>query len=237
MTTTTAAIVLAGGSGTRVAAEVNKVYLPIRDRDMLEYSLEAVSASPHVTTIVVVVREGDEDRAKRLVAGLDKPTRIVAGGRSRHRSEMAGLDALRDEILGDRIDLVAIHDGARPFITLDLLDRVVTAAATHGAAVPALPVEGTVFRTDGGRPELVPPGSLQRAQTPQVFSARPLLDAYDASIAADFEGVDTAETIERFTELAVHTVEGDPRNIKVTFVEDFFAAEDYALTWNRGAWG
>jgi len=73
-------------------------------------------------------------------------------------------------------------------------------------------------------------------QTPQVFLAQPLLVAYRASIAAGFEGVDTAETIERFTDLPVEVVEGDPRNIKVTFIEDFFQAEEWAVDWDKGRW-
>ena len=75
-----------------------------------------------------------------------------------------------------------------------------------------------------------------RVQTPQVFRARPLLEAYRASVAAGFEGVDTAETIERFSTLEVAVVPGDDRNIKITFVEDLFRAEELAANWDDGRW-
>jgi 2-C-methyl-D-erythritol 4-phosphate cytidylyltransferase len=84
--------------------------------------------------------------------------------------------------------------------------------------------------------KILPSLNIRRVQTPQVFHARPLLEAYQASVAAGFEGVDTAETVERFSDLEVKVIPGDPRNIKITFVEDLFVAEEYALEWEKGGW-
>jgi 2-C-methyl-D-erythritol 4-phosphate cytidylyltransferase len=233
-----AAIVLAGGRGSRVQHDVNKVYLPVRERDMLEYSLETVHRSVVVDRVVLVVRVEDVSRAENLITQMlpSKPTEVVIGGATRHESEQAGLEALAPAIDAGEIAVVAIHDGARPFMTLRLLEDVVAAARARGGAVPGLRVEETVYRVEGPVAQPVDAASLRRAQTPQAFRARPLLEAYRRAAAAGVEGVDTAETVERFSDLRVAVVPGDPRNIKVTFVEDLFQAEEYALVWDKGAW-
>ena len=233
-----AAIILAGGSGSRMQKEINKVYLPISNRDMLEFSIETMDRSPFVERIVLVVRDEDRPNAELLIAETmpSKLTDVVTGGSTRHESEEAGLEQLAGAIDDGSIDLVAIHDGARPFMTLELLESVITAARETGGAIPGLEVEEPLFRHDGGEVELLEQTSLRRVQTPQAFHARPLLLAYRRAKEAGFQGVDTAETIERFSDLSITVVPGDPHNIKVTFVEDFFAAEGYALQFDKGRW-
>lgn len=238
MSSSVAAIVLAGGSGSRVQADVNKVYLPIRDRDMLEYSLETMDRSPRVAQVVLVVRDADRSKAENLITETmpSKLTHVAVGGASRHLSEIAGLRALESAIRTGQIDIVAIHDGARPFMTLQLLETIIDTAVETGGAIPGLAIEEPLYRTSESGVTLLPPASLRRVQTPQAFRAGPLLEAYERSLQEGFEGVDTAETVERFSDLDVTVVPGDPRNIKVTFVEDFFAAEEYALAWDKGHW-
>lgn len=238
MSTSVAAIVLAGGSGSRIQRDINKVYIPVHDRDLLEYSLETMDRSPRINQVALVVRDEDQARAE-LIIGETMPSKlshVVTGGSSRHLSEMAGLTALRSDIEEHAIDYVAIHDGARPFMTIGLLDSLIDAAIEHGGAIPGLTISEPLYRTTEGAVELLHPDTMRRVQTPQVFRAQPLLAAYQASLSAGFEGVDTAETVERFSDLEVCVVPGDPRNIKVTFVEDFFTAEEYALEWDKGAW-
>ncbi len=233
-----AAVVLAGGSGSRVHREVNKVYLPIGDRDILAYSLETMERSPRISRVVLVVREEDRGQAELLIGEsmTSKLSNVVVGGSSRHLSELAGLRALADEIEQDAIKIVAIHDGARPFMTRDLLHRLLDTAVRYGGAIPGLPIEAPLYRSTSEGLVMLPALNLRRAQTPQVFHARPLLHAYQTSVAAGFEGVDTAETVERFSDLEVKVIPGDPRNIKITFVEDLFTAEEYALEWDKGDW-
>jgi 2-C-methyl-D-erythritol 4-phosphate cytidylyltransferase len=236
--TSVAAIVLAGGSGSRMQRDVNKVYIPVRERDLLEYSLETMDRSPRIGQVALVVRDEDRPRAETLISEMltSKLSHVVVGGSSRHMSEMAGLEALRHDIERGQIGHVAIHDGARPFVTLALLDALIDAAIEAGGAIPGLTIREPLYRTGTGGAMLLEPDSLRRVQTPQVFEAFPLLRAYEASLEAGFEGVDTAETVERFSDLDVRVVQGDPRNIKVTFVEDFFTAEEYALEFDKGAW-
>lgn len=234
----TAAIVLAGGSGSRVQRSVNKVYLPLGERPMLAYPLETFERAPVIDRVVLVIRGEDRQAAESVLAELpiSKLTRVVEGGSSRHLSEMAGLEAIAEAIESGDIDLVAIHDGARPFVTLDLLERLVAKAGEVGGAVPGMPVEAPLYRVTGEDAALLAQDELRRMQTPQVFAAPPLLAAYRASIEAGFEGVDTAEAVERFSDLEVAVVPGDPRNIKATFIEDFFQAEEWVPAWDKGVW-
>lgn len=233
-----AAIVLAGGRGSRVQHDVNKVYLPIGERDMLEYSLETMGRCAAVDRVVLVVRDEDQARAENLIAETipAKLTDVVIGGATRHESEQAGLEALAEAIESDHIGVVAIHDGARPFMTMDLLELTIETAREVGGAIPGLRVREALYRVEGTAARPLPEESLRRVQTPQAFWARPLLDAYRRAADDHRAGVDTAETVERFSSLDVAVVSGDRRNIKLTFVEDFFLAEEYATLWDKGAW-
>lgn len=240
MSSGVAVIVLAGGSGSRVQQEINKVYLPIGDRVMLLYALTTFAESPEVDRILLVIRPEDRETAEGVVADLDSdiPVEIVTGGDSRHGSERAGLEALAASIDDGSVDIVAIHDGARPFMTAELLHSVLEGARTTGGAVPGMPVDEALYRvSEDGDAHPLDPSTLVKVQTPQAFSARPLLAAYRRAGEAGFEGVDTAETVERFSDLRVEVVPGDPRNLKVTFIEDFFAAEEYAVDWAGTGWG
>lgn len=234
----TAGIVLAGGSGSRVQKDVNKVFLTLGEREMLAYSLDTMDRSPEVDTLVLVVRDADRPLAEQLIAsaGLSKLSVVVPGGDSRHQSERHGLEAIADEIEDGSIDIVSIHDGARPFMTTALLHATLVAARTHGGGVPGLPIEGPVYEQGDEGTIALPHHRLRRMQTPQSFRAAPLLEAYRRAEVEGREGVDTAETATRFSDLAIQVVPGDPRNIKVTFVEDIFRAEEYAAAFERGHW-
>jgi 2-C-methyl-D-erythritol 4-phosphate cytidylyltransferase len=230
----TAAILLAGGSGTRLRNSENKVYLPIGGKALLCWSLDLFGSSPLIDDIVLVIRASDAAQVSRLQSSPPAKLRtIVEGGATRHASEQAGLDAIAGAIEGGSVGLVLIHDAARPFVSTDLLERIVETAARAGGAVPSLPLETPVFRSTG-RLEQVGVSHLRRVQTPQAFWARELLAAYRAAAEDGFAGVDTAESVQRYSDLEIKVVEGDQRNIKVTFVEDLFAAEELARTWPNG---
>lgn len=234
-----AGIVLAGGSGSRVQRDVNKVFLPLAEREMLGYSLSTMESSPRVDEIVLVVREEDRGLAERLVhdIGISKVTAIVPGGESRHQSESHGLEAIASGIGAGTTEIVVIHDGARPFMTTDLLHATIDAARRSGGGVPGLPIEGPVYeRSDDSTSVGLPSNKLRRMQTPQAFRSQPLLAAYRRASRDRQEGVDTAATAARYTDLVIEVVGGDPRNIKVTFVEDIFRAEEYAASFQSGSW-
>lgn len=217
-------VVLAAGSGSRVGATVNglpvnKVLLELVGRPVVTHAVLAALEVPGLRHLVVVARPGEE----RLVAASltphlppDAEVRLVTGGDSRHASEWAALRALRAEIEAGEVEVVAIHDGARPLASSDLFARTVAAAAEHGGAIPVVPTHALV-RLDGGPA----PRDLAAVQTPQAFRARALLDAYTAAEADGFEGTDTAACVERYSsDVRVAAVRSGIGNLKVTFAED-----------------
>jgi 2-C-methyl-D-erythritol 4-phosphate cytidylyltransferase len=232
-----AAIVLAGGLGARVRSGINKVFLPVRDRAVLDYSVRTLQRASGVSRIVIAVRPEDRHRLAPLIGGgPGPPLSTVAGGVTRHQSEISAIEFLATAIEAGAIDLIAIHDGARPFMTFDLLETCIEAAVRFGGAVPGLPPEAPLYRMEEGTAVPLASDALVRVQTPQVFRARPLLEAYRAAAEAGFEGVDTAETMEKFSTVEVAIVPGDERNMKITFVEDLFRAEELATKWDDGKW-
>jgi 2-C-methyl-D-erythritol 4-phosphate cytidylyltransferase len=233
---------MAGGSGTRMGLDGNKVYLPLGGRAAIELPLATLAASASVGAIVLVVRAGDEGAAGEVVgrAGGGKVRAVVPGGASRHLSERAGLAAVRRLLTGSRLACshVAIHDGARPFLTHALLDALVDAARATGGALPVLGfADPLAVEAADGSLSPVPPGELVRVQTPQVFPLGPLLDAYERAAADGFDGVDTAEVVERYRpDVACAAVPGDDRNLKVTTPGDLATAEALATVFASGRW-
>ncbi len=225
MTYRAAVVLLAGGMGNRMQADVNKVYLPIKQRGMIDYSFETAIGCPVVSHVVLVIRPMDTGFVEHLEqpAAHGPEIRRTFGGDTRHASEHAGVAALRAEIDAGAIDIVAVHDGARPFMSPDLLRRVLDEAAESGGAIAACPVEDTLFALD--RRTFVDSAEYMWAQTPQAFDAAVLLAAHDAADEAGFTGVDTAEVVERFSDQPIKVVLGEAANIKVTYQHDLKAAE------------
>ena len=228
-------VVLAGGSGSRVGAVLdgapaNKVLLPLGGRAAVCWSLGVAAGMPEVGVLMLVARREDLARCHEIL-GQDLPgveVEVVPGGSSRHGSEQAALDALAGRVRDGRVRLVAIHDGARPVITAELVRRVLVEAGRLGGALPVVPSEGLLRMTSAG---LVPGGGrhLVRVQTPQAFRAAELVAAFAAAAAAGREGTDTASTVEAFGGLAVAAVPGSRTNLKITYPEDVAAAERLLL--------
>lgn len=228
-TAAAAIVVLAGGSGTRVGAGLNKVYLPLAGRPILSWSLRWTATLPGVARRVLVVRPGDRELAEKMLRDdlPDLAVDLVLGGVTRHGSEQAALDHLAGPIAAGGVRIVAIHDGARPLAGPALFQRVTAAAAATGSAVPALPAPGLV-PTSAAEAGPVPaplPGRLVRVQTPQAFDAGALVRAYRLAADEGFDGTDTASTVERFGGIGVRVVPGSAYNLKVTYREDLLLAE------------
>jgi 2-C-methyl-D-erythritol 4-phosphate cytidylyltransferase len=222
-----AGIVLAAGAGTRVGNSRNKVYLPLGGRRIVTWSLELFRQVPGIGRLVLVVREDDRELAAevldRELAGV--PVELVTGGETRHESEYRALLHLADDIRRGEIDVVLVHDAARPLTPVRVVQEVLARAVETGGAIPALPLEDVAGVDADGR--LAPPdrSHLIRVQTPQAFRSARLLAAYEAAAADGFAGTDTASCVERYEGLPVHVVAGDPRNLKVTYADDLFMAE------------
>ncbi len=224
-----AAIVLAGGSGTRVGGERNKVYLPLAGRTVISWSLNAFAGMREIGAVVLVVRAGDRELADWVIDrevehdGVE----IVTGGSTRQESELAGLRHLAPRIGTGAVDTVLIHDGARPLMTRTLAAGVLGAARGSGGAVPGLPRDDlAVAGPDGRTLEARAPAGLVAVQTPQGFRAAPLLAAYEEAARQGFAGTDTASCVERFaTDMAIRWILGDRQNIKITYAHDLLTAE------------
>jgi 2-C-methyl-D-erythritol 4-phosphate cytidylyltransferase len=196
-------IVVGGGSSTRFGT--NKLLAEVAGRPLIAHTIDAVAR--HVDRCVVVCRAEITPRVEALSDGVT----ITQGGVSRTLSEMAGLAAL-----GGEADLIGIHDAARPAVDGDLIDRLFSTAWDHGGAIPLIATEGMIIDRKTHRPV----EGLRRAQTPQVFRGPDLMMAYVKAAQAGFEGHDTSEVMEEFSDVTIVGVPGDRANVKVTYPQD-----------------
>lgn len=231
MSSRSAVVVLGAGAGRRVGAGTNKVLLELDGIPVLVHGVRTAMELDAVHRIVVVVRPEDRDAVTAALTPHlgTHDVWLVDGGAERHDSEDLALQALRADIEAGEIDVVAIHDGARPLASAALFATVLEVAARTGGAVPALEV-APLSNADGTRVH----GDLVAVQTPQAFAARPLLAAYDAARADGFGGTDTAACLERYTDTEIVAVAGEASNLKVTFAEDLPLAEELVRTPRRG---
>ena len=212
-----AVVILAAGAGQRVGAGSNKVLLPLGGLPVLAWSVRDAVALDGVRRVLVVVRPGELDQVADALAphlgGAE--VGVVEGGATRHASEWNALTALRPEIEAGSIDVVAIHDGARPLAGRELFAATIAAAGERGGAIPCVRLSG-LLALDGRQL----PAELDGVQTPQAFRAAELLAAYSRAEADGFDGTDTAACWTRYTDLPVVAVPSTPANLKITFPED-----------------
>lgn len=217
-----ALVVLAAGDGRRVGHDTNKVLLPLSGRRVFTYSIRWGTALAEINKVVLVIRERDRETIQATLArelhGVD--VELVVGGENRHESEWNALQALEASVASRCIEVVVIHDAARPLAGARLFRDVLVAARRYGGALPGCH-QTALVGLESGRPE----GRNVTVQTPQAFRAEQLLDAYRRAAIEGFVGTDTASCIERYTDISVRWVPGDPANIKITFPEDLFLAE------------
>jgi 2-C-methyl-D-erythritol 4-phosphate cytidylyltransferase len=225
--TRVAVVVLAAGAGTRVGGRVNKILLPVAGVPVVARSVRAALGAAGVRRVVLVARAGDEDAVRRAVEpGLadDAPEVVlITGGETRHESEWQALLLLAPDIEAGLIDVIVIHDAARPLAPVGLFDRVVAEAVRLGAAIPVADLPAPLHRD--GAP--VPP-HVAGVQTPQAFRARPLLAAYRRAELDGFGATDTAGCIARYSDLPIVAVPSTTRNLKITVADDLRVAEALA---------
>lgn len=207
------AIVLAAGESRRMNGE-NKQFLLIDGIPVLIRALLAFEECAEITEIVVAAREADHE-AIRALCGVYRVTKlrtVVSGGATRAESASRAFGEI-----SENAELVAVHDGARPFVTSGLIAAVLEAARETGAAIPAVPVKDTIKRTENGEIVETPDRSaLFAAQTPQVFS----VGLYRRMLTLGDEGVTDDSMLAERLGVRVRLVEGDPANRKITTPED-----------------
>lgn len=213
-------ILPAAGSGSRVGGEVPKQYMPLLGKPVLWHSIRAFSQLEQCIEVVVAVNPEWKAVAEECGEGVDGVT-YVDGGNQRQHSIANGLQGLQTTP-----EIILVHDAARPCVSRGLIEQVMQAAATHGAAIPGLPITETVKQVDNNRVIVatIPRDKLRTAQTPQGFRQELLRSAYAHAALHSILGTDDSSLIEILGH-PVHVVEGELTNLKITYLEDLKKAE------------
>lgn len=224
-----AAIVLSAGTGSRMKSDIPKQYMDLNGRPVIYYSLKAFEDS-NVDSIVLVTGRDDIEYCRKEIVekyGFTKVKAIVEGGAERYDSVFEGLKAIND------CDYVMIHDGARPMLDSNIIERAWRGAVEYKACVVGMPVKDTIriVGIDGTAISTPDRKSLWQIQTPQAFDYRLIYEAYSKVLADVKAGkqkaniTDDAMIVECASNVKVHMTEGDYRNIKITTPEDIQVAE------------
>ena len=213
------AVIVAAGSASRMGG-IDKVMAPLGGEPMIVKTVRAFQNCEAIAEIIIVTRQDLVAPIQELCREMDKVRAVVTGGASRQESVWLGLNAF-----SGKIQLAAVHDGARPLISWELIDRTVRAANSYGAAAPAIPVKDTIKVERSGLVESTPDRSRLRAvQTPQVFDFDLLRGALQKAREDGAAVTDDCSAVERLG-MKIRLVEGEERNLKVTTPLDLKIAE------------
>jgi 2-C-methyl-D-erythritol 4-phosphate cytidylyltransferase len=218
------AVIPAGGSGTRMGADVPKQFLPLGGVPMLLHSLRAFDRAPSVDTVILVVQRDERRRALTDVIeryGVKKVQKVIAGGETRQQSVYNGLKETDPDV-----EIVVVHDAVRPFVTDDLIEQSIEAARKGSGAIVAVPMKDTPKQAGLDRQiqRTLDRNNLWMAQTPQTFRRDVLLEAYEKAAIEHLQATDDAALVERLGH-KVGIVAGTWENIKITTPEDLIIAE------------
>ncbi len=215
------AIIAAAGFGTRMGGQ-GKQYLSLRDEPIMAHTLRAFQNCTQIQKIIIVTNEAELVRCRSLVKSyrFDKVARIVKGGSERQDSVYNGL-----KVLPEQVKIVAVHDGARPLVTPDLIETSLTGLKDWDGVVAGIPAKDTLKRIKGEQvEETLDRRSIWHIQTPQIFRADLLFEAYQKAGDEDFRGTDDAVLMERMG-CRIGIVMGSYENLKITTPEDLVIAE------------
>ncbi len=225
------AIVLAAGQGKRMGSAIHKQYLLLRDKPVLYYSLKVFEDS-QIDDIILVVGKGEQKFCENEILnkyGFHKVRAIVEGGKERYHSVANGIRAISWDC-----QYILIHDGARPFVDNEIVDRVIDEVQISKACVAGMPVKDTIKISDEDGYILKTPtrSSVWQVQTPQAFDRNVIADAYSNLLseeenmsAAGITVTDDAMVVEYFMKIPVKLIQGSYKNIKITTPEDLRIAE------------
>ncbi len=235
------AIVLAGGSGSRMNSDVAKQYIKLNDREVLYYSLYTFQNNEHISRIILVTRETDIEFCQKEIVeryGFDKVTDVIAGGKERYNSVYNGIvklaeynkcsgdDKDADTDLADDIscdDIILIHDGARPFVTDKMIDDVIDTVKECGACTVGVPVKDTIKVVDENGFGINTPDrkTLWQIQTPQGFRFKLIKESYDKMLKDENHNItDDTMLVEQYNGVRSRIINGAYENIKITTPED-----------------
>ncbi len=214
-----AAIIVAAGSGSRAGDGLPKQFRPVSGKPMLRHSVDVLSAHPLIDALVIVVGDGQEDQASQIVADIPNVT-IIIGGETRRESVHNGLQHLQ---MSREFKDVLIHDAARPFLPVKVIDDLIAALKANTAAVPALPVIDSLARSHNGKTLSASESrnGLWRIQTPQAFHLNAICAAHDQWDVSKEATDDARMAMAAGFEVAL--IPGDEHLAKYTFASDFTA--------------
>lgn len=218
------AVVLSGGKGSRMNSNIHKQYLLLQGKPVITYALEAFEKSP-VDEIVLVTGAGEEEYCRKMIVEeyhLKKVVKIVSGGKERYHSVYAGLKAAEGS------DYVLIHDGARPFVTDEIIRRAMEEVQKSRACVVGMPVKDTIKIVDSDAHVTDTPErkNVWMVQTPQVFEYPLIRKAYEGLLQQEhITATDDAMAVEQMSHIPIKMLEGSYANIKITTPEDMVIAE------------
>ncbi len=215
-------IIPAAGEGSRFNSDIPKPLVMLQGKPVLIHSLEIFDKSDLIAGMVIAVPEEYKKDFEEAIAkfSFKKPIKIVVGGKNRQESVANGLDAL-----DPNTDYVAVHDAARPLLSVKVLEDAIHACVAYKAVIVAVPVKPTIKRIDPMNKEInatLDRSVLWEAQTPQIFAYELLAQAHRQGVG--LEATDDAFLVERFG-AKVKVVQGEYRNIKITTPEDLKIAE------------
>lgn len=226
MKETITAIVLAAGRGTRMESRIQKQYMEVHGKPLVYYALKAFEESS-VDEVILVTGRGEQEYCRKEIVevfGFEKVSGIVAGGNERYLSVYEGLKE------ASACDYVLIHDGARPCVTVEMIEDAIVGAKAYGACVVGMPVKDTIKIADEDRFTQSTPDRnyIWMIQTPQAFSYKLIYESYTKLLASEklqIDVTDDAMVVETMSSKRVKMIYGSYENIKVTTPEDIPVAE------------
>lgn len=236
------AVVLAAGVGKRMQSNVAKQYLLLDGKPVLWYALNVFEESNIVDEVILVVGKGEIPYCRQEIVekyGFQKIADVMEGGAERYLSVWEALKVIQKP---EKSGIIFIHDGARPFVTEEILKDTYDAAAEHGACVTGMPVKDTIkiSNEDGFAVQTPNRKTVWQVQTPQVFDAQLIIEAYSELIGrleqikeAGIEITDDAMVVETMKGKAVKLVKGSYKNIKITTPEDMQIARCFLESGSR----
>jgi len=219
------AVIVAAGKGSRMNAAVNKQYLTLANKPVLAHTLEAFERAEIISEIILVIHREDHWLLKECILpyGFQKITAVTDGGPDRQASVYNGLQRISPES-----EIIAVHDGARPLVTPEIITCSVITAARCGAACVGVPVKDTIKKVnpDDTVQDTPDRSMLWAIQTPQTFQREILVKAHEKALAEGYRGTDDSVLAERLG-ISVKMVMGGYTNLKITTAEDLIFAEAF----------
>lgn len=215
------AIILAAGQGKRMEYEKNKIFIRIK-KPIIIHTISAFEKNENIDEIFLVINKNEVEDMKKLVSNhdLNKVKKFIVGGETRQKSSYNGVKEAIDS------NIVMVHDGARPFIRQNIIDKIIKQTNKFDACVVATPVKDTIkiSKTDNFVEKTLDRSTLWAVQTPQSFKLEIIKKAHENALKTDFESTDETSLVEKIG-IDVKLVKGDYDNIKITTPDDLFLAD------------